>query len=167
MIHKTRKSVRSNLIAHEVEQYAGTDAFVIKGKVIVPKAGKTGRPSVMIQEVVRKLEHAFVYDCTVAEACLYAGISRDTYYNFCKQNPDFSDRIEQLRHAPSLVLRKCVIAAAEHDANLALKYLERKNGQEFSSKQELVHSTDIMRHTIDPKQEALIKSVMGNFACKR
>lgn len=146
----------------EVEQYAKRNAFVFKGT-----PAKTGRPSVMTQEVVRKLEHAFAYDSTVEEACLYGGISRNTYYDFCKKYPEFSDRIEQLRHAVSFVLRKRVIAAAEHDADLALKYLERKRPLEFSTRAQVHHTGEASdRHSIDPDQAELIRRTMGNFAKK-
>ncbi len=161
----TRKKIIFPKVS-EVEQYAKRNAYVLKGK-IAPKHGRTGRPTVMTQEVVRKLEHAFVYDCTVEESCLYAGISRNTYYDFCKQNSDFSDRIDQLRHAVSFVLRKRVVAAAEHDADLALKYLERKRPLEFSTRAQVHHTGEVSdRHSIDPEQIALIKRAMGNFAKK-
>jgi len=129
---------------------------------------KMGRPSAMTQEVVGKLEFAFAFDSTVEEACLYGGISPDTYYTFCKQHPDFSERIAALRCAPTLMARMCVVRAAEHDADLALKYLERKRPQEFSTRAQIHHTGEVSdRHSIDPEQIALIKRAMGNFAKKR
>ena len=158
---------KTPLIAREIEHYAKVNAFVLHGKVISPKAGKTGRPTVMTQVTVQKLEHAFVYDSPVEEACLYAGISKQTYYNFCKEHPDFLDRIEQLRNAPYFVLRKRVVAAAEHDADLALKFLERKRPQEFSTRAQIHHTGEVSdQHHVDPEQIALIKKAMGNFAMK-
>jgi hypothetical protein len=38
-----------------------------------------GRPTVMTEEVMRKLEEAFSLDCTDEEACAYAGIGERTY----------------------------------------------------------------------------------------
>lgn len=165
---KTTKTTRKPaLIAHQIEQYAKTNAFVLHGKVISLKGARTGRPSVMTQATVQKLEHAFVYDSPVEEACLYAGISKQTYYSFCKENPDFLDRIEQLRNAPYFVLRKRVIIAAEHDADLALKFLERKRPQEFSTRAQIHHTSEVSdRHSVDPETIALIKKAMGNFARK-
>ncbi len=167
MSKNLKSRAKAPLIAHRIEQYAKSNAFVLKGKLIAPKGGKTGRPTVMTQAVVGKLEHAFVYDCTVEEACLYAGISPDTYYTFCKQYPDFSERIAMLRHAPYLVIRKTLIAAAEHDADLALKYLERKLPMEFSTRAQIHHTGEVSDiHQVDPEQVALIKKAMGNFARK-
>ena len=162
----TRAASRKHpLVARQVEQYAKVNPFVLKSRSASHKGA--GRPSVITQAIVQKLERAFVYDSTVEEACIDAGISKQTYYTFCKENPDFLDRIEQLRNAPYLVLRKRVIAAAEYDADLALKILERKRKAEWSLRTEVAHSGEILdRHTVDPEQAALIKSAMGNFARK-
>lgn len=163
MSQKHKTPSKMPLIAHRIEAYAKTNAFVLKGRVIAPKAARTGRPSVMTQEVVRKLEHAFVYDSSVEEACTYAGISRNTYYEFLKQYPDFQDRIEVLRHTPYLVARMTLVAAAEHDADLALKLLERRRKQEWSPRGEVHHSGDVTdRHSVDPETIRLIKMAIGN-----
>jgi hypothetical protein len=164
----TRRLPAKPSISRQIERYATENAFVLKGKVIAPVGGRAGRPSVMTQEVVRKLEGAFVYDCSVEEACLYAGISRNTYYEFVKKYPAFQDRIEALRNAPYLVCRKTLIAAAEHDADLALKILERKRREEFSTRTEVMQTGEVSnKHYVDPEQIALIKQAMGNFAKKR
>lgn len=161
------RAPKCTLITSQIERYAKTNAFVLKGRVITPDAGRTGRPSVITQEVVTKLEHAFVYDATVEEACIDAGISRNTYYEFLKRYPDFQDRIDQLRHATSFVLRKCLIIAAERNADLALKYLERKRPMEFSTRSQIHHTGEVSdRHSIDPEQAALIRRAMGNWAIK-
>jgi hypothetical protein len=61
----------------------------------------------------------------------------------------------------------CVLRAAEHDADLALKYLERKCPQEFSTRAQVHHTGEVSdRHSIDPEQAALIRKAMGNFATK-
>ena len=164
---RRKASRKYPLIAHEVERYAKTNAFVLKDNGSAHKGNKTGRPPVITQAIVQKLERAFVYDSTVEEACVDAGISKQTYYNFCKDNPDFLDRIEQLRNAPYLVLRKRVIAAAEHDADLALKILERRRKTEWSTRSEISHSGEVSdRHSVDPEQVVLIRQAMGNFARK-
>lgn len=162
-----RSTPKTPPVPSQIERYARENAFILKGKVVAPRSARTGRPSVMTQEVVRKLESVFVYDCTVEEACLYAGISRNTYYEFVKKYSDFQDRIEVLRNAPYLVARKTLVAAAEHDASLALKLLERKRKMEWSLRTEVAHSGEVAdRHSIDPEQAALIKQVMGSFASK-
>jgi tRNA(Ile2) C34 agmatinyltransferase TiaS len=104
----------------------------------------------------------------VEEACLYATISRNTFYEFTKHHPDFQDRIAALRNAPILMARMCVLRAAEHDADLALKYLERKLPMEFSTRAQMHHTSDAVdRHFVDPEQIALIKKAMGNWVIGR
>lgn len=108
--------------------------FVLKGKVHKLRKSRTGRPRVVTQEVVRKLEHAIAYDCTIKEACVYAGISRDTFYSFCKEYPTFSDRITELRNMSMILVRMTLVCGAISDPHMAMKYAERKRPQEFSLK---------------------------------
>lgn len=95
-----------------------------------------GRPSAITPEVVAKLIEAFKLDVTVEEACLYAGISKDTYYRKVKEDEGFSDEMEQARQYATLLARQSVIREIEKDGVLALKYLERKRKEEFSPRAE-------------------------------
>ena len=52
------------------------------------KEGK-GRPEKITPEVVKKLKQIFMYDGSVEEACLYAWISKVTYYAKLKKDKDF------------------------------------------------------------------------------
>ena len=52
-----------------------------------------GRPTVITEEVVRKLEQAFADGFNVVEACFNTGISRDTYYRHLDANTEFSYRM--------------------------------------------------------------------------
>ena len=131
------------------------------------KRKRVGRPTVITKAVVGKLEEAFTFDCNVEEACFYAGIHRDTYYTYCKEFPEFSDRITLLRNSVNLALRITLIKGALEDPNLALKYLERKRPQEFSLRSQVALSGEINnRHGISPEQEALIKQAFENFTNK-
>ena len=164
MTRRTKPLSKVPRIPQLIARALTTNRYVLVDKVTTKK---TGRPSVMTQEVVGKLEFALAFDSTVEESCFYAGISPDTYYTFCKQNPDFSERITALRCAPTLMARMTVVRAAEHDADLALKYLERKCPQEFSTRAQIHHTGEVSdRHSIDPEQADLIRRAMGNFAKK-
>lgn len=125
------KVINKPAFAQIAENLVNRNPFVLNGRLIYPHNGKIGRPSVMTTEVVRKLEYAFTYDCSIEEGCLYAGIARNTYYEFVKQYPDFQDRISELRTISKLMARVTLINAAMEDATLALKYLERKYPAEF------------------------------------
>lgn len=91
----------------------------------------------MTDEKVKKLEEAFALDCTIEEACFYAWISKTTYYNWLEAEPELVDRFEALRQNPVLTARKTLVNAIKEDAELALKYLERKKKSEFSPKTEI------------------------------
>jgi len=85
----------------------------------------------MTSEVVVKLEHAFAIDATVTEACSYADISCDAFYAWLKKNPEFRDRMEQLRDRPILAARQTIVKAAGSTPQYALEYLKRKRRKEF------------------------------------
>jgi hypothetical protein len=110
-----------------------------------PPKKKVGRPLFDGKdeaEVVRKLEEAFALGCTNLEACLYADISKSTFYVYMEKNPTFQDRIDLLRERPILQARNSVIQAMRTDGNLALKFLERKRKAEFSTQQQIDHTTN-------------------------
>lgn len=93
-----------------------------------------GRPTVMTPEAVGKLEDAFSKGCTITEACLLADISRDSYYDYIKLNPDFSNKVEMLREKPAMHARMNIAASIlGGDLTDSKWYLERKKKSEFSS----------------------------------
>ena len=96
-----------------------------------------GRPTVMTPETLAKLEHAFLLGCTDLEACFYADISQDALYDYQRANPEYTKRKEQLKQNPIFLARTSVVDGVQKDADLALKYLERKLKNEFSLKSEI------------------------------
>ena len=90
------------------------------------------RPTVVTPEVLLKLEQAFAIDCTVEEACSYADISQSTFFLYQQNNPEFSERIAELRQRPVLKARQTVVTALS-DPSHAFKYLERKRKKEFGA----------------------------------
>src|SRR5689334_711646 len=96
---------------------------------------KVGRPPKLTPETVTKLEQAFALDATVEEACFFADISRKTYYEWIKDDPDLGDRLEALRNRPVLTARATIIGALNKPF-YALEYLKRKRRDEFAERQE-------------------------------
>lgn len=92
-----------------------------------------GRPTVMTDLVLKKLEEAFAWGCSDKEACFYADISEKTLYNYQEKNEDFLHRKELLKERPVLLARKAVVENLENNPNLALKFLERRVPMEFNS----------------------------------
>lgn len=96
---------------------------------------KGGRPSKQTATTVKKLEEVFALDGSVEEACFYAGISRETYYQWIKADQSLSDRFEALRNKPVLKARKTVVDSLANP-DYAFRYLERKKKDEFSTRVE-------------------------------
>jgi ACT domain-containing protein len=99
---------------------------------------KLGRPTVMTEEIVSKLEYGFMKGLNVTECCHYADISRTAFYDYLDKNPAFTDRIEELRSSPSTKAKLNIVEAIENgDPGLSVWWLERRNKDEFSTKQEV------------------------------
>lgn len=104
---------------------------------------EVGRPTEFTDEVVKKLEEAFALDCTVLEACFYANISRQTYYNNVDEKEEAGskkrelfDRFEELRQRPFLKARQTIVKNLDQPEH-AKWYMERKKKLEFAQRQEL------------------------------
>lgn len=87
--------------------------------------------------MVKKLEAAFTNDFTLHEAWDYAGISKQTYYNWLKRSPEFVDRIRRAQHYPLTLAKRAVIGQlkgdGEHrpDGHLGLRFLERRQPERY------------------------------------
>jgi hypothetical protein len=84
----------------------------------------------MTPEVVKKLEDVFAMDGSVEEACFYADISKQCYYNWIDSFPELKERFDALRLKPILKARNTVIKALE-DPKYATWYLTKKKRKEF------------------------------------
>jgi hypothetical protein len=103
----------------------------------MPKPNPIGRPRKIDETVVGKLIEGFKDDFTVEEACRFAGIHKDTYYEECKRNPSFADEMDRAQDYPLILAKKWVLNAIrnpESDDGLALKFLERRQRDRYSPK---------------------------------
>lgn len=90
------------------------------------------RPTVMTDDVLRKLEEAFLMGCTDIEACLFAGIGERTLYDYCDANPEFSQRKAMLKTNPAIKARKLIMDAIESkqaDLKTAQWMVEKYDGK--------------------------------------
>lgn len=96
---------------------------------------KVGRPSKKDDEsldAVKKLLAAFWRGANVTEACVYAGISRETYYHWCREIPEFSDTIATARTKVNENAKAVIVDAIDGgDISAAKWWLERRNKKEF------------------------------------
>lgn len=91
----------------------------------------------MTPETVNKLEEVFALGGSDLEACFYAGISRQTLYNYQHDHPEFVERKEELKEQPILKARRSVLNGIDTDPELALKFLERRKKSEFAQRTEM------------------------------
>ncbi len=97
---------------------------------------KGGRPTKMTENVIHKLEQAFLVGATDLEACVHADISKSTLYDYCVDNPEFSERKETLKNQPTLKAKMIInVALDDADLNTAHRVIDRKEGSKV--KQEI------------------------------
>jgi len=98
---------------------------------------ETGRPTIMTEATIGKLKEGFAQGFSVRNACIWADINQDTYFEYCKKNPNFSEQCKTLQQKPLiksiLVINK---ALNEGDVGTAKWYAERKAKDEFSLRTE-------------------------------
>ena len=103
---------------------------------VLPTPENKTKPFKLSKEIVGKLEEVFALDGSIGEACFYAGINRDTYYNWIEKWPKLKQKFDSLREKPVLKARNTVVNALG-DPTIALKYLERKRKSEFALRTEI------------------------------
>lgn len=118
-----------------------------------------GRPPEFNEDTVKKLEEAFAMDSTVSEACFFANITRQTYYNHVKEDAvegskekELFDRFEALRNNPVLKARQTVMKSLD-DPKHAKWYLERKKKDEFSVRIENEHTGEDIITKLDEQNK--------------
>lgn len=96
---------------------------------------EVGRPTKLTDEVRKKMEEVAALDGTVEEMAYYCDVSRQTIYQWLKDDPEFSDRIERLRERPILKARQTITKSLETPQG-AQWYLSRKKKKEFAERLE-------------------------------
>ena len=94
-----------------------------------------GRKRVIDADITRKLEEAFSMDCTIEEACAYAGISDDTYSRERKRDPVFAEKMDRAMQFPFVLAKKTVLQAMkDNDGALAMKWLKNRQRDRYHEK---------------------------------
>jgi len=93
---------------------------------------KTGRPTKETPTVVTKLVAAFSMGYNDTEACFYAGISRNTYYQWLNDQLEFRDKIEQAKCSLNIKAKGVVVdSLSKGDLNTAKWWLKHRAQKEF------------------------------------
>lgn len=109
------------------------------------KAGKKIRKS-ELSAVESSLRISFSQGMNITEACLVAGISRDTFYKKFPINERVYNEFEHLRQNPKVLAKRIVYKSLEEGDLRAAQYLLDRTSDEFKPKQELEQAIE---HSID------------------
>lgn len=94
-----------------------------------------GRPTVISDEVVWKLEAALRDGFNVSEACLTSGVSRTAYYERKAADEAFADKMELAQKYVTIRAKKVVVQAIDDgNFNAAKWWLEHRERDEFGSR---------------------------------
>ena len=98
----------------------------------------------LTQEAVNKFGEAFAIGATRAQACEYADVSPQTYYNWCAKNPELLEYFDKMRQKLPLKA-KHNIAQAIHSGNLTFSQwlVERKESGDYGETLKLEHSGEV------------------------
>lgn len=113
----------------------------LQGEIVAqaPEIKHTKHP----EDKVQKLEAAFNYDFNITEACQYAGIHRQTFYEWLADDDVFSYRMSVAQAAPKKVAKEMVVKAMQKgDAALALRYLQLRD-PDFKPKAEVTNTPEL------------------------
>jgi hypothetical protein len=92
------------------------------------KLSNVGRPTLYSEEMVNKLESIFKIGGTVEQALSYAGISKETYYNWTEKHPEFLTKMQSARIYADIVAKNIVVDSMikDKDVNTAKWWLEKR-----------------------------------------
>jgi hypothetical protein len=112
-------------------------------------AEERGRPTVMTSENIAKLEEAFLNGGTDSEACFIAGIGTTAFYDYCKENPDFTERKEALKQMVKYQAKKNVVEAINGGSLSLSQWFLEKRDDDYNPKNKTEHSGALILNTID------------------
>ena len=99
---------------------------------------KAGRPSVINNDVIQKLEVVLAAGFGVSSACHFSGISTSTFYEHKALDRGFADRMRLAEDWATFRARQTVLQAIDNgDVATARWYLERKARVEFAANKPL------------------------------
>lgn len=125
-----------------------------------------GRPALKddpkaLEQVVKKLKDAFSLGATIEEAALYAGISKQSFYNYFREDRELLDEFEALTESPMLLARKAWINGFTAEPKLARDYAVRRKSGEFGGRtRRRTNQFDQFRTTATPKRTAEIENTL-------
>ncbi len=97
------------------------------------RTNKVGRPSVMNEDTVRKLEAALCSGFSVTASCHFAGISTSSFYEHKALDNDFATRMKMSEDWATYRARQVILQAIDRgEVKVAMWFMERKARAEFA-----------------------------------
>ncbi len=92
-----------------------------------------GRPPIMNDRVLSKLESALSAGYSVTSACYFAGVSKSSFYEYKALDKEFSDKMLRAEEWSTFRARQVILQAIEKgDVKAAMWWVERKSRVEFA-----------------------------------
>lgn len=117
---------------------------------------KVGRPTIVDEMALQKLEEAFANGATDEQACFIANISTSTFYNYQDKYPEFVERKEALKnmikYQAKIKVKEAILNEDKPDT--AKWYLEKKD-KDFNPTQKI--DANVTTKLSDPNDPELIK----------
>ena len=124
-----------------------------KKPLVKGKCTNCGPDTKRTPEMVAAIEECLRLDMPISKTCQAVGINESTFYLWVKQDPAFVTRMRAAKFFATNVARRSVIKQMAFDGSLALKYLERKEKDEFSTKSIVKNETPTQELDPDERQE--------------
>lgn len=122
-----------------------------------------GRPTKMTDETVKKLEFAFMQGLSDQEACLYAGISKQTLYNYQKENTEFLDQKAAFKSNVKMHAKLNLAEEVIENKNIELSlFVLERLVDEYKPKQEVSANIDMATRYAAMSDEDLAK-IAGKY----
>lgn len=107
-----------------------------------------GRKKVITKKVWDKLEESFMLGLSDAEACLRAGISKPTLYDYLEEHKDLKERKDLLKNNVRMHAKVNIAEKVIKEKSIELsKYILEKTDKEFSNKLK-IEEENTQKHTI-------------------
>lgn len=129
---------------------------------LIPKRD-VGRPTVMTESVLDKLELLFSLGATDEIACKIANINPATMYNYQQEHPEFVERKEMLKNMPTWQAKANVVEKImAGDIQQSTWWLERKAKDEFSTRSEHFNANLDVNKLSEEDQERIKQVINEN-----
>ena len=111
----------------------------VKIKYTLDERGKTqvGRKSKKTPEVLKKLEEAFMVNCSEEEACAHAWITETTLNNWKNEDPKFIERIKACKKSYFYAIKNASFQRAQNIKNRDSTDILFKIDKSYSDKQDI------------------------------